>query len=122
MTDASLTASLVADIPDERLARLTLELARDLSRAGVQAHPAEEPPVPGEKGEPVTLGVLVLALITGGTVKAVIECFKAYISRERTLTIKLARADGKPIEITARNMDTPALREALEAATSAGSR
>jgi hypothetical protein len=118
MTDASLTISLSAEIPDTRLAELTRELARDLSRAGVQARPVEAPPVPGQKGEPITLGVLTLALITGGTVKAVIDCFKTYLSRERALTIKLTCADGTRVEVTARNVDTPAVGEVIEAIAS----
>jgi Effector Associated Constant Component 1 len=121
MTDTSLTVSLSADIPNAWLAQFTRDLERDLSRAGIQTRPVELPPVPGEKGEPITLGMLALALIASGTVKAMIECFKAYLSRERTLTIKLSPADGTPVEVTARNVDTPALREALEAIVSARS-
>ena len=121
MTDASLTVSLSADIPDARLAQLTRDLERDLSRAGMRARPVQAPPVPGQRGEPITLGVLVLAVVTSGTVKALIDCFKAYLSRERTLTIKCARADGTQVEVTAQNVDTPAVREALEAVASARS-
>jgi hypothetical protein len=66
--------------------------------------------------------VLALAWVTSGTVKALIECFKAYLSRERTLAIKLARTDSTQVEITARNVDTPAVREALEAVVSARSK
>jgi hypothetical protein len=119
MMDASLTLSLTADIPDARLAELTRDLERDLFRAGIQARPIEVPPVPGEKGEPITLGVLAFALITSGAVTAVIECFKAYLSRERALTIRLTRVDGTQVEVTARNVDTSAVRETLEAAGSA---
>jgi hypothetical protein len=61
------------------------------------------------------LGVLVLALVTTGTVKALIECFKAYLARESALTIKLSRTDGSQVEVTARDVDTPAVREAVEA-------
>lgn len=121
MTDTSLIVSLSAGIPDERLAQLTRDLERDLSRAGIQARPVEAPPVPGERGEPITLGVLALALVTSGTVKALVECFKAYLSREHRLNIKLARADGTQVEITARNVDTPAVHEALQAIASARS-
>jgi hypothetical protein len=121
MTDASLTVSLSADVPDARLSQLTRDLERDLSRAGIQARHVEAPPVPGQRGEPFTLGVLALALVTSGTVRAIIECFKAYLSRERALTIKLASADGTQVEMTARNVDTPAVREALEAMASARS-
>jgi hypothetical protein len=116
MAGASLTLNLIANIPDERLAQLTRDLERDLSRTGVQARPVEAPPAEREKGEPITLGVLVLALITSGAITAVIECFKAYLSRERTLTIRLMRADGTQIEVTGRNVDAPAVRATLEAA------
>jgi hypothetical protein len=118
MTDTSLTVSLSANLSEARLAQLTRDLERDLSRAGVQARPIEAPPVPGEKGQPITLGVLALALVTSGTVKAVIECFKAYLARERALTIRLTRGDGTQVEVTARNVDAPAVREALEAVAS----
>jgi hypothetical protein len=117
MTDASLTVSLMGDLSDNRLAKLTRDLGRDLSRLGIQARPVEVPSAPEEKGEPITLGVLALALITGGTVKAMIECLKAYLSRESALTIRLARADGTQIDVTAQNVDTSAVREALEAAS-----
>jgi hypothetical protein len=114
MTEVSLTVSLSADIADARLAQLTQELGLDLSRAGVQARTIEAPAVQGDKGEPITLGVLVLALVTSGAVTAAIECFKAYLSRERTLTIKFKHAGGTQVEVTGRNVDTPAVREALE--------
>lgn len=118
MTDASLTLSLSADLPDVRLAQITRNLERDLSRAGIQARPVEEPSVSGERGDPVTLGMLALALVTSGTIKVMIECFKAYLSREHALSIKLTRADGTQVEVTTHNVDTPKVREALEAIAS----
>ena len=103
MIDTPLKLSLSADIPDARLAQVTRDLERDLSRAGIQARPVEAPSVPGERGDPFTLGVLALALVTSGTVKAMIECFKAYLSRERALTIKLMHGDGT--QVTAYRVD-----------------
>jgi hypothetical protein len=120
MTETSLTVTL-ANVPDARLAQLTRNLERDLSRVGARARSVETPSVPGEKGEPVTLGVLALALVTSGTVKAVIECFKAYLNREHTLIIKLGHADGTQVEVNASNVHNPAVRETLEAAVSARS-
>jgi Effector Associated Constant Component 1 len=90
-----------------------------LSRTGIQARPIEAPQIPGEKGEPITLGVLSLALITSGAVTAVIECFKAYLSRESALTIRLTHVDGTQVEVTTRNVDTSAVRETLKAVASA---
>jgi len=115
----SLTVSLSANVPDARLAQLTRDLERDLSRAGIRAVPVAPPLTSGEKGEAITLGVIAVVLITSGTVKAMIECFKAYLSRERALTIKIKRADGTQVEVTARNVDTLAVSEMLEAAVSA---
>ena len=62
--------------------------------------------------------MLALALVSSGTVKAIIECFKAYLSREHSLTIKVKDTGGAQIEVTARNVDTPALHKALEAVLS----
>jgi hypothetical protein len=120
MTDASITVTL-SGLPDVRLAQLAHDFERDLSRSGVQARQVEAPAVPGDKGDPITLGVLALALVTSGTVKAMIECFTAYLSRERALTIRFTGADGTPVEVTARNVDSPAVREALETMASARS-
>lgn len=119
--NAPLTLSLGGALPEAVLAQLTRDLDRDLSRMGIQLRPVEAPSAPGERGEPVTLGVLALALVSHGAVTALIECLKAYLSRESTLTIKLTRADGTQVEVTARNVDTAALREGLEAAASARS-
>jgi hypothetical protein len=58
LDDAPCTVSLIADLPDARLAQLT----HDQSRAGIQDRPIE----PGDRGEPITLGFLALALITRG--------------------------------------------------------
>ena len=118
MMSGSLTLTLSASIPDDRLAKLTHDLEHDLSRAGIQVNLTEAPQVRGEKGEPITLGVLALALISHGAVTAIIECFKAYISRERALTIKLSSIDGAAVEITERNIDTVAVRETLRALAS----
>jgi Effector Associated Constant Component 1 len=117
MVDAPLTMSLSASLPDSRVAQLTRDLERDLSRAGIKARVVEAVAVPGEKGEPVTLGVLALALVTSGAVNALIGCLKAYVSREPALIIKLKRPDGLQVEVNARNVDAPDVRAALEAAS-----
>jgi len=67
----------------------------------------------------VTFGAIALGLITSGTIKALIECFTAYLSRERSLTIKFATKDGAQIEVNARNVGTPEVQAALEAVASA---
>ena len=72
---------------------------------------------PGERGDPVTLGALAFGLVSSGAVTAAIECFKAYLSRERALVIKIKRPDGTELEITGRNVDTQAVYDALAGAS-----
>jgi hypothetical protein len=122
MVDAPLTVSLIVNVPDARLAQLTRDLERDLSRQGIKASVVEAAAVPGERGDPVTLGVLALALVTSGAVTALIGCLKAYVSREPALIIKLKRPDGMQVEVSARNVDAPNVRAALELAASTSSR
>jgi Effector Associated Constant Component 1 len=121
MVDAPLTITLSANLPDARLSQLTRDLERDLSRGGIKARAVEAAAVPGEKGEPVTIGVLALALVASGAVKALIGCLKAYVSREPALTIKLKRPDGMQVEVNALNVDASDVRAALEAAASVSS-
>jgi hypothetical protein len=121
MTDTSVVLNVSADLPDARVAQLTRDLARDLSRTGIKARALEAgAAVPGEKGEPVTFGMLALALVTSGAVKALIGCLKAYVSREPALIIKIKHKDGTQVEVNARNVDAADVHAVLEAAVSAG--
>jgi hypothetical protein len=111
MPDVSL--ALCANVPEFRLAQLARDLQRDLNRVGVSARSIAGPTVEGERGDISLLGQLALGLVSTGAVTALIECLKAYLSRERELAIKLTRPDGMMVEITSRNIDTDAVRDAL---------
>ena len=115
MAEESVTISLANVASDARLAQLTRDLSRDLSRAGMHPRTADMPAEAGQRGEPITLGVIALALITHGAVTALLECLKAYISRERGLIVKVTRPDGTQIEVSAHNVDTASVRDALAA-------
>lgn len=58
----------------------------------------------GTKGEPVTIGTIILAMITGGAITALINCFKAIFSREKVLTISVKTDEGREIQLTAKNI------------------
>ena len=118
MTDALVLLGLAADLPDDRLAEITRSLHADLLRTGVDAHPVDTPVAPGQKGDAFLLGQLALGLVTTGAVTALIECLKAYIARERTLICKLRRPNGTVIEISAKNVDSLAVKNTLDALSS----
>jgi hypothetical protein len=66
----------------------------------------------------VTIGQLALALITGGTLAALIECLKVYLGRENGLVFRLKTAEGASLEIDAKNVDDPDIKRALSEAIS----
>jgi Effector Associated Constant Component 1 len=107
------TLKLAANTSDARLADLTRDLVRDLTRIGIEASTVEGTTAPNERGDAVMLGQIALGLVTGGAVTALIECLKAYIARERTLAVRVKRADGSEVEISAKNASDPALEQAL---------
>src|SRR5262249_5908110 len=109
------TIVLSSDAPPERLAALTRDFTRDLSRAGMSPSMVAEPPSPGARGDAVTLGQITLALVTTGAITALIECVKAYLTRERSLVVKISKPDGTVLEVNARNVDDAGTKEALSA-------
>jgi hypothetical protein len=120
MTD--LLLNLSAELPERRMAQITRDLSRDLSREGISSKTMDwQRSEPGARGDPVTIGVIALALVTGGTIKDLIKCLTANLSKEKGLKVKVTRPDGLLVEITSKNVGTAAVQEALEAAVSANS-
>jgi hypothetical protein len=64
----------------------------------------------GEKGEPITIGVIVLSLITSGAAVALFNAMSAYFARTRKLIFSLKKANGETISITSENI-SPQERE-----------
>lgn len=120
------TLSLTADISDQRLDALTREFARDLSRLGIAARPAERRAGAGERGDLLTIGTLVLTMVATEIAKEaakeigrdfgkkLLECIKAYLSRERTAKFALTKSDGTQVAIDHGNVDHPDTRKAIE--------
>ena len=109
------TIVLSSDAPPERLAALTRDFTRDLSRAGMSPSVPAEAPESGARGEVVTLGQITLALVTSGAVVALIDCIKAYLTRERSLVVKISKPDGTVLEVNARNVNDAGTKQALSA-------
>lgn len=112
MANISLALGSDTNLPESRFTRIARDLERDLARSGIRTQPASAAKIPGERGEPVTVGVLILALISHGAVNALIECLKAYLQREKHLKIKLT-VENKIIEIDSLNISSKSLKESL---------
>jgi hypothetical protein len=87
-------------------------LEKELQDGEVLAvEPAEV--VPGAKGDPITIGTIVLALITSGSVVALINCFRGIFARERSLTISVKAPDGREVKINSKNINDESLLKRL---------
>ena len=78
--------------------------------ARINAELKNASPAQGEKGEPITMGVLVLAFITSGTAFGLINAISAYFARSKKLEFTFKNANGDTISIMSENL-TPEERE-----------
>jgi hypothetical protein len=92
-----------ADYDDSRIDAVTRDLARSLREEGVGAAMVSQgDAAPGKKGDPVTIGAIVLTLIqTGGVAVTLLQVLKAYLARKSTMRFELTRADGRKVSLDA---------------------
>ena len=88
-------------IDEEDLNELTLDLCRTIrSETDVTAEPAQSPARRDAKGDMLTIGSIVLGLISsGGVVVTLINVLKSYLERGRPIEIELERPDGAKLKI-----------------------
>jgi hypothetical protein len=88
------------DLNEEEIQGLTLELCRELNREmGVHADlPVGRGPR-GGKGDPVTIGTVILTFMTSGAAVGLIKIIESYLSRRSSLEVELQRPDGKKMVI-----------------------
>lgn len=100
---------------DETVTTLTRDLARTLEREPeINVEIPTRPPSEGSKGEPITIGLLLLTFISSGAAVALLNVLKSYVERERSLRIILKKADGTHVEVDAKNLNEEQERRILE--------
>lgn len=85
-------------------------MARDIAQAiGHKTDATAAPPVtetrPDTRGEPVTIGVLTVSFLTGGTAVALVNLLKSFFDRNRRVSFTVERPDGHKITLSAANLD-----------------
>jgi hypothetical protein len=94
------------DVSESKLQDLTREMTRSLkeSRLGSPTLPTEQPN-PGEKGDPVQIGAIVLSLIgSHGLAVSLVQVLKVYVDRKPSLKIDLKRNDGQTLTLQTNNL------------------
>jgi hypothetical protein len=94
-------------LSSDELDALVQNFALDAQDEGLSVTPVFEKDasaISGRRGEPVTLGVLALALVTSGSVVALFNLLKSYVERSEELTIEFSKKRGAPIKLAMKNI------------------
>ncbi|MCM3870166.1 MAG: hypothetical protein ND895_05645 [Pyrinomonadaceae bacterium] len=109
--------STSVDLEDQN--ELTLDLCRTInSESTVTAVPAESThQIPGSKGDVLTMGSLVLGLVSsGGVVVTLINIFKSYLERGRPIELELEHPDGRKLKIKSEDVSQEQLDQTMKIA------
>jgi len=113
MADKSTILTIQSDLPPERVAGLTRDLARDLSRGRIQVAEQKAATAPGERGDAISLGQIALALVTTGAVGILFDCLRVYLKREKRLVFEVKQSNGVSFKIDAKSIDDPLLERTI---------
>jgi len=91
------------ELDDSRLDVMTRAMARSLQDEGLNATAARAADaVPGTKGDPFTIGTIVLSLIgSGGVAVTLLQVLKAYLERKSTLCFEITHPNGRKVSFDA---------------------
>jgi membrane-associated two-gene conflict system component 1 (EACC1) len=94
------------DLNESSLQAITRELTKSLNEQNIgEAMLSKTATRSGAKGDPITIGSIVLALLgSGGVAVSLVQVLRAYVERKRTLQFELTRPDGKKLNFTAENL------------------
>lgn len=102
-----------SNLSKDELQVLTGDLCQTLMKeTTIQAVAEQGKSQLGGKGEPITLGVLILSFITSGSAVALIEVLKSYIMRDSSLEIEVKRGE-ESIKINLQNVQTKQVEQVL---------
>jgi Effector Associated Constant Component 1 len=102
-------------LDEETIQTLTRELCTIINReTDLQASMDERETKIGTRGDPVTVGTILLAAVgSGGAVVALINVLKSYVDRSPELVIDVKTKSGDRIKISSKNVDAAEVKSAL---------
>jgi len=106
-----------SELNAEDIHELALDLSRTLEQeADISAELAEGPTEAGTKGEPITVGLLILTFFTSGAAVSIFGALKSYFERNSTLEMEFQRSDGSKLKIKAENVRPDQIERTMESA------
>ena len=105
------------DLSGEDLQKLTLDFSKTLNdETEAKATIPEKPGGAGSKGDPITLGTIILTALSSGTVVALFNVIKSYIERKPSLELELKREDGQQLKIKAEQLNKDQIDQTIQIA------
>ncbi len=103
------------DIDSETLYRYKIDLRRMLEE-NIEDGQIQEPAndlKAGAKGDPITIGTIILSLISSGALTSLVKSFKGIFARDRHLRITVKNG-GQEINVDAKNINDDRTIKLLE--------
>jgi hypothetical protein len=113
---ADILVRLVAGDDEEKSFFLSREFAADIARlSGVESHasPAAAPE-PGQRGDPITMGAIIIAAVSGGgALAALVSTIGSYLARDRRTEVEIQTPDGRKVRMSSQAFNHTELEELL---------
>jgi hypothetical protein len=113
---AEIVVRLLAGDDEEKSFFLSREFAADVARLSgvVSRTPPAATPEPGKKGDPITLGAIVVAAVGGGgALTGLVSTIGSYLARDRRTEVEVATPDGHKVRISSQAFNHKELEELL---------
>jgi hypothetical protein len=113
---AEIVVRLLAGDDQEKSFFLSREFSADIARLSgvVSRTPPAAAPEPGKRGDPITLGAIVIAAVSGGgALTALVSTIGSYLARDRRTEVEVATPDGHKVRISSQGFNHKELEELL---------
>ncbi|MGA7386033.1 MAG: hypothetical protein WBW81_15465 [Methylocella sp.] len=113
---AEIVVRLLAGDDEEKSFFLSREFASDVARLdGVASRaPRAAAAEPGKRGDPITLGAIIIAAVSGGgALTALVGTIGSYLSRDRRNEVEIQTRDGRKVRISSQAFNHKQMEELL---------
>jgi len=113
---ADILVRLVAGDDQEKSFSLSREFSSDVARLSgvVSRTPPAAAPEPGKRGDPITLGAIIIAAVSGGgALTALVGTIGSYLARDRRTEVEIQEANGRKVRISSQAFNHKELEELL---------
>ena len=112
---AEITVRLLAGDDEEKSLSLSQEFASNVARLSgvVSRAPPSTAHEPGKRGDPLTLGTIVIAAISSGAISALVTTIGSYLTRDNRNEVEISRPDGLKITISSARTNLAELQGAI---------